>query len=296
MLKLSATVLIYALIIFLLVPCNITLGSSLKYKLLMLGYNDKEINDIMLGRKTRRQIDMEHKRKMLGLESVTPSYDNTFINTFTNSANNNTIKKKTYKTSVNKSLPDTFLAKSSSHAPFYNRSPFGNSGEPFSKKGIKGIFKDAAYKQSALNVKGFGKKNKLTAPAEQYLSIIEKAALKNDVKKSLILAVIHVESSFNHTAVSPKGAMGLMQLMPGTAILLGVKNAFDPSQNINGGTKYLSQCLKTFNDIKLAVAAYNAGPALVEKLQRIPRIRETQNFVRNVLRYEKIYDNLIKKL
>ena len=93
------------------------------------------------------------------------------------------------------------------------------------------------------------------------------------------------ESGFNPHAVSPKGAQGLMQLMPGTADLMGVQNPFDPEQNIAGGVGYLRHCLDRFGQsVPLAVAAYNAGPARVAKYQGVPSIPETQNFVKNVLK------------
>ena len=111
------------------------------------------------------------------------------------------------------------------------------------------------------------------AEARPYLTIIKDAALKNDLVKSLILAVIKVESGFDSQAVSRKGAMGLMQLMPGTASDLGLTNPFDPVQNILGGAKYLSDCIKTFKDLGLALAAYNAGPGKVARLKRVPNDR-----------------------
>lgn len=84
-----------------------------------------------------------------------------------------------------------------------------------------------------------------------------------------------------------------MQLMPGTASDLGVTNPFDPEQNIFGGAKYLSDCLKTFKDLNLALAAYNAGPSRVAKLRRVPMIEETQKYVKDVIYYKKLYDHLL---
>ena len=137
-------------------------------------------------------------------------------------------------------------------------------------------------------------KNTLLAKAGPYLPIIRDAAAINHVRKSLILAVIKVESRFDPRAVSPKGAIGLMQLMPKTAKDLGVKTPFDPEQNIHGGVRYLSYCLSTFKDMKLALAAYNAGPGLIAKLKEIPPYKETQNFVKNVLQYKMLYDSIIE--
>jgi hypothetical protein len=96
--------------------------------------------------------------------------------------------------------------------------------------------------------------------------------------------VMRHESGFKTTAVSPKGAQGLMQLMPGTAALMGVTNPFDPEQNIAGGVGYLRRCLDRFqHNVPLAVAAYNAGPESVARCGAIPPYQETQVFVNNVM-------------
>lgn len=134
--------------------------------------------------------------------------------------------------------------------------------------------------------------NKLEGTAKSYFGIITDAAEKTNLEKSLLLAVIKVESNFNANALSPKGAMGLMQLMPGTASDLGLVNPFDPAQNIHGGAKYLSDCINKFMDLRLGLAAYNAGPNLVARLKRIPSIEETQDYVKNVMKYIEIYDRL----
>jgi hypothetical protein len=115
--------------------------------------------------------------------------------------------------------------------------------------------------------------------------VIEKYAQQYGVDQDLVWAVIRQESGFNPQAVSPKGAMGLMQLMPGTAAMLGVSDAFDVEQNIAGGIKYLERCLNQFDqDVSLALAAYNAGPDNVVKYQGCPPFPETRQYVASVLK------------
>ncbi len=119
---------------------------------------------------------------------------------------------------------------------------------------------------------------------ENIENLIEKYAQKNNLDPDFIKAVVKQESGFNPDAKSKCGAMGLMQLMPQTAKGLGVVDAFDPEQNIEGGVKYLKSMLNRFNnDPKLALAAYNAGPAAVQKYGDIPPYKETQNYVKNIL-------------
>jgi soluble lytic murein transglycosylase-like protein len=113
--------------------------------------------------------------------------------------------------------------------------------------------------------------------------LIEEAAGKTGLPGELISAVIATESQYRPDAVSPVGAVGLMQLMPGTAQALGVNEPLDPRQNILGGARYLSQQLQQFGSVEKALAAYNAGPRAVERYGGIPPFRETQNYVRRVL-------------
>jgi len=114
--------------------------------------------------------------------------------------------------------------------------------------------------------------------------IILRKSRKYNLDPSLIRAVITAESNWQPAAVSRKGAMGLMQLMPATARKTGVKNPFDPEQNIEGGTRYLRTLLDMFNgDLTLALAAYNAGPQTVRKFGGVPPIAETRRYIRKVL-------------
>ena len=120
--------------------------------------------------------------------------------------------------------------------------------------------------------------------------LVDKYAAQNGLDVDFVKAVINQESGYNPNATSKCGAMGLMQLMPGTAQGLGVKNAYDPEQNIEGGTKYLKGLMDRFDNNKsLALAAYNAGPNAVKKYGGIPPYQETQNYVKNVLgKYERM--------
>lgn len=127
----------------------------------------------------------------------------------------------------------------------------------------------------------------------RYSNSIEDAAKNYDLSPALIAAVIHAESNFNPRARSRKGAKGLMQIVPGTQRYLRLKNAYDPIQNIQAGSRYLRELLDLFGgDISLALAAYNAGPYAVTRHDGIPPYRETQTYVKRVLAYYDLYKQM----
>ncbi len=120
-------------------------------------------------------------------------------------------------------------------------------------------------------------------PDVPYAKLIRAAAEKHGVDENLIHRIILVESNFNPRAVSRKRALGLMQLLPQTAAQYSVTNVFDPAQNIDGGTHYMKDLLARYHgDLTLALAAYNAGPEMVQRYGGIPPFPETQNYVRRV--------------
>lgn len=126
--------------------------------------------------------------------------------------------------------------------------------------------------------------------SNQYDPLISEISKKYQVDFALIKAIIRAESAFNPFAVSRKGAKGLMQLMPETASRMNVLNIFNPRENIEGGVRYLKYLLSLFNDdLRLSLAAYNAGENLVAELGSIPPYRETVDYVRRVLSYYQSY-------
>ena len=121
------------------------------------------------------------------------------------------------------------------------------------------------------------------ANREKVEVMIREVSARYSVDPALVRAVIETESNWNSKAVSNKGALGLMQLVPGTARQLGVNNAFDPQQNIDGGVHYLRTLLERYNgDLDKALAAYNAGPGAVDRAGGVPRYRETREYVQKV--------------
>ena len=120
-------------------------------------------------------------------------------------------------------------------------------------------------------------------PANPLDSLIDSISARHGVDATLVRSVIEIESNFNRRAVSPKGAMGLMQLIPATGARFGVRDFFDPAQNIDGGVRYLRLLLEMFQgNLDLSLAAYNSGENRVARLGRIPNIPETQDYVRKV--------------
>jgi len=132
----------------------------------------------------------------------------------------------------------------------------------------------------------------LEKKSEPFHPIILRAATRHEVDPALVKAIIMVESRYNPHAISKQGAKGLMQLMPRTARSLGVKDSFNPEHNVNGGVKYLKQLLDEFDDnLKFALAAYNAGSSKVRRYRGIPPIKSTQYYVNRVFKYYRYYKN-----
>ena len=155
----------------------------------------------------------------------------------------------------------------------------------------KMLLNDASYGSEATPRGERQKGLRNMAAKVNFDQMVEETAHAFGLESALLHAVISVESGYNPAAVSPKGARGLMQLMPGTASRYGVANALDPEQNIRGGAKYLSDLMKMFNsDKQLVLAAYNAGEnAVVRHGNQIPPYRETVSYVPKVLGYYQHY-------
>jgi soluble lytic murein transglycosylase-like protein len=134
---------------------------------------------------------------------------------------------------------------------------------------------------------------KFQIPISPYDHWIRTACRKHSLDPALVMAVIHAESQFDPLAVSPKGAVGLMQLSPIVTRELGIDDPFDPQLNIDGGVQYLKFLLDTFDgDKELALAAYNAGPTQVYRYNGVPPFKDTQKYLEQVFRYLTLYQKI----
>ena len=146
------------------------------------------------------------------------------------------------------------------------------------------------------NTKPSDKKRTLASSAlavngeQSFLPIIQRVSFRYDIDPALVRAIIMVESKYNPNAISMKGAKGLMQLMPVTAKNLGVEDVFNPEQNIHGGVRHFKFLLNQFDgDVKLALAAYNAGSRPVQRYKDIPPYKETKRYIKKVFQYYELY-------
>lgn len=156
------------------------------------------------------------------------------------------------------------------------------SSTPENPSNLKQVGPDSHQTEKMKNQSLVSKPNSSLLSRNYLSQVIEREARKKGLDPDLVKAIIKAESNFNPKAVSPKGAKGLMQLMPGTAEDLGIHNPFDPIQNIKGGTSYLKELSRIFRNRDHIIAAYNAGPGAVKKYGGIPPYEETQNYVRKV--------------
>jgi soluble lytic murein transglycosylase-like protein len=160
---------------------------------------------------------------------------------------------------------------------------FGNRGEVFY------LLQNLGFTSSALSPK------EQKTPTSTY-DLIREACQKHSVDPALVMAVIHAESQFDPLAISPKGAVGLMQLTPVVYRQLGIIDPFNPQLNIDGGVRYLKKLLSAFDgDRKLALAAYNAGPTQVYRHNGVPPFKETKEYLKRVFGYMTFYqENLFR--
>ena len=175
----------------------------------------------------------------------------------------------------------TFFVMSAAHADIYvyvdSNGVFHFTNTPTSSKYKVYMSNKTKYRKALYNIRS-------------YDDVITEAAERTGISSSLLKAVIHVESYFNPRAVSKKGALGLMQIMPQNLEALNINDPFDPWENIMGGAHYFKLMLERFSgQVDLALAAYNAGPTAVEKYNDIPPYPETQRYVKKVMRAFRIY-------
>jgi soluble lytic murein transglycosylase-like protein len=152
---------------------------------------------------------------------------------------------------------------------------------------------DPRYRRQVITPRGIHPGQDLSArpPIHHgYDALILRAARAYQVQPGLVKAVIAAESKFDASAISRKGAQGLMQLMPGTASALGVDEPFEPVDNVLGGVRYLRSMLTRYGDVTRALAAYNAGPEAVDRYRGVPPFDETRDYVARVLDYYRRYD------
>ena len=161
----------------------------------------------------------------------------------------------------------------------------------FSDSPVDARFQRVALTPVGLRVAGASSKRVRRPPrVSHYDGLISRLGRAHRVEPALVKAVIAAESNFDPRAVSIKGAQGLMQLMPQTALALGVDDAFEPEQNVRGGTRYLREMLNRYGDVSRALAAYNAGPEAVDRYRGIPPYPETRDYVDRVLTYYLSYN------
>jgi len=169
-----------------------------------------------------------------------------------------------------------YICREKSGAMNFTNAPIGANCRPYSLSQSGGLH---------VTMAGSG-----SADSSTYDLDIRRIGRRYQVDPPLIKAIIRAESDFDHRAVSRRGALGLMQLMPDTARELRVANPFNPQENIDGGTRYFRQMLDSFNgNLTLSLAAYNAGPGLVTRTGGVPDIPETQQYVTKVIRQYKDY-------
>lgn len=237
--------------------------SDLESKLRLRGYSDKEIADVLSGKVSLEELKLRLKLSSVGY----PPEDIDVIIQRKISIAELELRQKLIMLAYKKEEIESVVSRF------------------FPKRNIINRSNDQSVPVLAL--RGLKKRETL------FKEIVAMAAKRHDVEQAWIYAVMRQESSFNSVAVSQKGAQGLMQLMPGTAYMLGVNDAFNPSENIMGGTKYLKQLIIQFDgNMDKVLAAYNSGPERVARLGRVPRIEETINYVKMVKLYYRQYSKL----